>query len=889
MNDLHRIFSDCLKYSEAQWPEVLQSACGQNHSLRAEVEKLLEADRLNQQSGFLEIDASTQHDVWGQRLRPGQTIGGYHLLEVLGSGGFGIVFKAKKLNRLPPADQDEFVAVKVLQPWHLDPSSFARFRAEGFLLQGLSHSNIANWIDTGTDDGIPYLVMEYIDGQPLHVRLRDENGKLNVNSVPLRKRVEWIAEVCEGLTSAHGRLILHRDLKPGNVLINRQERAIITDFGLAKYVGPEADDQLSLTSFGRALGTMRYMAPEQFIPKANLGLPTDVYGLGGLLYFVLTGRPPHELPSVLPNGAVLHRSQPIAPRSIDPTIPKDLEIICLTCLNSQPVRRYSSAEAVQADLNRFLDGHPISARSVGMLERAGYWCRRRPRFAALLALVAMGALISVATIVRLWRQSDMHLQQANYHLQVAEQRNDDLLALIGNLTNIVRDVEFDPATVRLQRDMLQMITEGYDQIQRSSDGLMEATTLRQAGVAWFKLGRVENQFDNILNKMQAYQRAEEIFRELVEQNPDEFKHRFDLYHSLTSQNKLDKAMTLIESIVADDGFQNPDYLDSYSHSLRKLAEREIGQFNFELASKYLNEAKDISSKLAQLHPQDPKHFRKLGQVTFGIVRLLVLQKKLANGHASLLESIEYYERSFQDRPPDDGIHFDFSRALLVAAGWNLIVENMDTAQQYLERADFVTQSFLDAFPQHREAWRMRQLWHQIAMFLNFYNGEPEDFRKSREDYEACLRRRLVQKSDCWRANSELAWLISDPSFTAEPDVEMGWKLIQQAIQNPSAEPMHELVGLIAFRRGDFSRTLSELDLYEEYRHPPDTQLQIYFEYNKFRIQCQRELKLNEYGQLQNHTLEVWQKIEIMIALQFHSAIHIPQSFAREKAFLDARR
>ncbi len=269
-----------------------------------------------------------------------------------------------------------------------------------------------------------------------------------------------------------------------------------------------------------------------------------------------------------------------------------------------------------------------------------------------------------------------------------------------------------------------------------------------------------------------------------------------------------------------------------------------------------------------------------------MARAKVRQREVENGYPFLLESIERLEQAFQLKPVDDGIHFDLIRSLMVAAGWNLIMNNLDLAGHYVLQADFATNSFMEKFPEHSVAWRMRQLWHQFVMIKAYYFSTPEDFGKARESYEGFLTRRLALKPDCWQVQSELAWLISDPSFTVQPDIEIAWNLIQKAIQNPSAGSMHGSVSLLAFRNGDFSRALLELDALENeipFAGDSNPSLHAFHEFRRF---CEFELELiDEPGSIQDRTLEDWQRIDLVMSLQFISAFHLDRSFEKECRFL----
>ncbi len=202
-----------------------------------------------------------------------------------------------------------------------------------------------------------------------------------------------LLDVARAVHFAHQRGILHRDLKPSNVLIDPAGVAFVTDFGLAKRVGAEA----SLTESGQTIGTPRYMAPEQAASRKDLTVAADVYSLGVILYERLTGRPPFLSDNVLDVLRQVREANPPRPSSILPGLDRDLETICLKCLEKNPGRRYPSAEALAEDLDHWLKGEPIAARPVGRMEKAWLWARRNPALATAGTLAA-AALVAVAVI-----------------------------------------------------------------------------------------------------------------------------------------------------------------------------------------------------------------------------------------------------------------------------------------------------------------------------------------------------------------------------------------------------------------------------------------------------------------------------------------------------------
>ena len=314
----------------------------------------------------------------GQRLPepPAQLryFGDYELVGELARGGMGIVYLARQTSL------DRLVAVKLLLYGEFSSPAFVeRFRTEAAAAARLQHPGIVGIFEIGEHEGHHFFSMEYVAGENLAQRV-------NRQPPPPREAAAWLSEVAEAVHFAHTHGILHRDLKPANVLVDRTGRARVTDFGLAKRL----DRKSEITSTGEVLGSPCFMAPEQVLGDTDrVGVPADVYGLGAILYHALTGRPPLQASTVPATLNLVVRQEPLSPRILNPSVPRDLETICLKCLAKAPGQRYPDAAALQEDLQRFLRDEPIHARPAGLPERAWRWARRRPAAAGLVAAAAL--------------------------------------------------------------------------------------------------------------------------------------------------------------------------------------------------------------------------------------------------------------------------------------------------------------------------------------------------------------------------------------------------------------------------------------------------------------------------------------------------------------------
>jgi WD40 repeat protein len=305
------------------------------------------------------------------------TVPGCEILGELGRGGMGVVYKARQveLNRL--------VALKmVLAGAHAGAEERARFRREAEAIARLQHSHIVQVFEVGEQRGLPYFSLEFCPGGSLADRL---------NGTPLAARAaaELVEALALAMQAAHARGVVHRDLKPANVLFTADGTPRITDFGLAKFLDAGAGQ----TQTGVVIGTPSYMAPEQARGVARgLGPAADVYALGAVLYELLTGRPPFKGTTPLETLEQVSSQEPVPPGRLQQKVPRDLETVCLKCLDKDPKKRYPSAHALAEDLRHFLAGEPVRARPVGVLRRALKWVRRRPAVAVAFAAAVLAVL-----------------------------------------------------------------------------------------------------------------------------------------------------------------------------------------------------------------------------------------------------------------------------------------------------------------------------------------------------------------------------------------------------------------------------------------------------------------------------------------------------------------
>ena len=329
----------------------------------------------------LTIDSEMPNPVESDRPLP--PIPDYEVIETLGHGGMGVVYKARQLKL------GRTVAVKMLDVGLPSTRQLERFRDEAHAVARLHHPNIVEIHDVGQADGVPFFCMELVEGGNLKDRLAD--GPLDIDAA-----VHLTEMIARAVHVAHLEGLVHRDLKPANILLTADGQPKVTDFGLAKRL----DDNSGHTKTGEILGTVGYMAPEQLDHShAKIGPRTDVYALGALLYEMLTGE---QAFASNPATALqqVFKDDPPSPTRIRPSVPRDVEAICLKCLEKNVADRYSAAEALADDLRRYLEHKPISARCIGAPRRTWKWMKRHPQATvSVLFLVAIAVAWPLVTLV----------------------------------------------------------------------------------------------------------------------------------------------------------------------------------------------------------------------------------------------------------------------------------------------------------------------------------------------------------------------------------------------------------------------------------------------------------------------------------------------------------
>ena len=478
------LFDKAARLPIAQRDAFLVAACGTDATLLSEVRSLLEVHTDDPE--YLEESALASHGNVLDDAIEAQTredrVGNYRLLRKIGAGGMGSVYLAER-------DDDEFrkqVAIKFIRGGALRETAVKRFRRERQILARLEHPGIARLLDGGsTDKGTPYFVMEYVEGKLL-LDYCDEKG------MGVRSRLEIFLSVCEAVEYAHERLIVHRDLKASNILVDNEGHPKLLDFGIAKVLQPDEDGQLTLTQTGLRQFTPDYASPEQ-IRGEQVTTATDVYSLGVLLYELLTGRRPFrfhgqsavEILSTLleceppkPSTVVGRReddgAKVIRPelvvwnrrtdlRALTRTLSGDLDNIILKALAKQPGDRYRTAAALANDLRAYLEGHVVSARKVTVGYRVGKFLARNTWQTGVGAALLLTLLAAWGVATWQWRVARTERVRAERH---SRQSRDMARSLLFELYDALRNV---PGATDARRLLLDRATGFLDELSAGSD------------------------------------------------------------------------------------------------------------------------------------------------------------------------------------------------------------------------------------------------------------------------------------------------------------------------------------------------------------------------------------------------------------------------------------
>ena len=582
---------------------------------------------------------------------------GYELIDQIGSGGMSRVFRARHI------ELDRMVALKFLK--RIDPESklSQRLEVEAKAFAKLKHPNIAQIYEIGSTDDGPFLSLEYLPGGTLDDRI---DGPM----VP-REAAKLIATLASAIQYSHEQGVIHRDLKPGNILFDENDNPKIVDFGLAKI----SNQSQQLTQTGAMLGTLAYMAPEQASSVVkNIGPSCDVYALGCVLYELLVGKPPFMSDEYAQTITMILSTDPVPPRRMQPGVPRDLQTICLRCLQKRHRHRYASAGELADDLNRFLNGEPIMARQIGFVERAYLLALRRPAAAffvclssLLLCALLIGSLIYNARLHK--ANTDISRQRDQYQDLFESGRELATWALFFHAEELAES----KTPIQTQKRLAAQLQMYLDQLQKHADGNRDLSD--ELASAYERLAQIQGHpnhpnIGQVEDAIKNYTSALNLRKQLVEKDPTDpvmiinlAKVHADLGAVLGVKGQSDKALkSLEEASQCLKSINDPNSKGTAQRALSSTwvrigdVQESIGELE-KAEGSFLKALELVESTNPSSADEVARNFIMLlhGRLT----RLAISQSKLGDSTASkrveryyesLLESMEEFDPTNQDNP-----------------------------------------------------------------------------------------------------------------------------------------------------------------------------------------------------------------------------------------------
>jgi serine/threonine protein kinase len=559
----------------------------------------------------------------------------YQLGEVIGQGGMGIVYQAtdNRLNRQ--------VAIKVMRSGvFADQRERRRFRREAEAVAQLEHPNIVPIYEVGERDGQDFFVMKLL--KPLQ-----STNEPQAKTFQDKQAAEKMIPICEAIHFAHQRGILHRDLKPANILQDHNGIPYVADFGLAKKL--DLSDESTVEEF--LVGTPAFVAPEQLSGDATI--QSDVYGLGAILYWMLTGNPPHSAKTLPDLLASFQRLHPTSPRTIRSSIDRDLEIVCLKCLNSDPKMRYQNAQAVGEDLKRWRASEPILAKPTSVRERVAKFCKRKPAIAALASVLIVSSLISLSVFAVQYKQitfTNKELENLNSQLldTIEQEKSSRTLAesnerISESVKNLLID-SFRSANPAISGREIKVA----DQLIAAKDKLIANNSLDPVtrGAALMAIGSTLTALGLVTEAKTILIQSEASFAEVLDDSDLKLLAcRGELGHMHYLTGDLQKAIEVLESVIR--GYENIGETD------RQLHHAAINYLSLALADS--GKPDRAIELLVPVYDFQKKHLEKnagpFTQTANNLGHALMAAGKMESALPYMLEAYEGQQESFGPQDP----------------------------------------------------------------------------------------------------------------------------------------------------------------------------------------------------------------------------------------------
>ncbi len=781
-------------------------------------------------------------------VAPGGRFGRFLVRRLIGRGGFGSVFLA-----FDPLLGRE-IALKVPHAEALvSPELRERFKREAQASAALDHPNLVSVYEAGEIGPICYLVSAYCPAGNLAEFLTAQNHPISAGDA-----ANLVAQLSEGVQHAHERGVLHRDLKPANVLLMATTESNqggindfqpkITDFGLAKLL----DTESGLTRTGIVVGTPQYMAPEQTTGKDSAsGAATDIYSLGVILYEALVGRPPFLAESALETLQQVRELEPVSPRRLRPIIPRDLDTICLKCLQKEPGRRYASAAALADDLHRFLDHKPIAARPVSAMERAVRWSRRHPLTAALAVALSVSLLGGLSAVFWQWGRAKILAEQNGIERDRAEKNYARAKAVVERLSRLGTEMSGKPGMNKTRQAVYEEILSYYTEVldERSADPRVR----RDAAKAALQLAIIRRSLGQYELAEKAFANSSTLYEQLLAEDPANLELRAEQLecwrwhaHLLRTTAGPEAARAEYERAIA--GFEAlcAEYPNNYrfeallANTWLNWSSQWPGGTS-DGTVKGLNKALEIDRRLLNARPNDRVLRSEYGLILSDLGMVRFRQRRMADAEAHFRESVDLLRKVFEEGPTHAGNQLYLARNLerlgTVCMNTNRTSEALPYFEESYTLCDRLTHDHPDV-PEYSAAcvmscnWKATTLqrlgrWFDaieprrrvLAEQLRHVNLAPElpDVRKQNPVHRRYLGVALTEVDQHGEAIGHLRTALSENPDDSAAIHELAWTLAtaaDAAVQSPAeAVALAEQAVGIAANRGHYWSTLGAARFY----------------------------------------------------------------------------
>jgi serine/threonine-protein kinase len=814
-------------------------------------------------------------------VAPGRPIvPGLELVEVIGSGGMGVVFKARQ----PKLDRD--VAVKFLRDaHHADPEQRDRFVQEARAVARLRHPHLVQVYEFGEASAVggaasqPYLVLEYVSGGSLDDLLRG-------SPQPPKEAARLVETLANAIHYAHQQGVVHRDLKPANVLLTgNRESAVgsensgsdtwnsrlqttesllpfpkITDFGLAKF-----STGANLTQTGDILGTPSYMAPEQTVGKSGIiTAAVDVYGLGAILYEALTGRPPFQAETAIATVALVRTEDPIPPRRLQPTVPRDLETICLKCLRKEPNRRYATAADLAEDLRRFRAGEPVRARPVGKGERIVRWCRRKPGVASLLAALALVFLVGTSGVLWQWQRAHRQRDKAHREKERAEHHLEMVCTRVDNLKRLGSDLLLQPGQYRNGKALLEQALGFYQDLL--PEDLNDARVRQQAALLFGQLAAIHDTLGQTDEAVKAYDEMTKLLTSLLTEQPtdkdlriqlaDTYRYQGNMLRARGEAGKARKAYqeaAALHTELVNDYPKDASYkvalantllniaalpwpqdqveeLDALCNRMLELyrstvdAEPDNSRFKLELAlgleqqglvfsqTQRIPDAERVVREALAIHQGLQAGGRMKGTIErplarnyAGLARLLAASGKMQEAEKSYKEAVNLLNQSIGVFPESALRRADLAQALVNLANLLKDPDRRQEVEAIRRRVIRHYEKLMSEFPENEHyRYQLAQSYLDLCTLLCALGRQSE----TDEPY----RKAIALESESHALNNQLAWFLATSPEPRLQNPALAVRLAKKAVDARSQDANYwNTLGVAHYRVGDDKAAIAELE------------------------------------------------------------------------------